>query len=277
MKHLGEDTLLLLDEGELPEREARAAEAHLEACEPCRERKARLQSANRVLQVLHHEEDPGADSHALRSSIAVAMNGEVQAATAKNSAWGWWMPVGMMRIAVPLVLLLLLCFGTVRRFLRAPAARQADLMQAGPEPDRSLTPGAANAVALSDLCALSDDDLDPKLPADKERAVFHAYGVDERAAHMYQVDYLINPQLGGNDSLQNLWPEPNNAAIWNAEAKDALETRLHGMVCSGQVDLKSAQRDMAADWIGAYKKYMHLNRPPVTEEALASELEWNLP
>ena len=40
-----------------------------------------------------------------------------------------------------------------------------------------------------------------------------------------------------------------------------LEERLHTLVCSGQVDLATAQRELATDWIGAYKKYFHTARP----------------
>jgi hypothetical protein len=37
--------------------------------------------------------------------------------------------------------------------------------------------------------------------------------------------------------------------------KDALERKLHKLVCAGQVDLKTAQREIASNWIEAYKKY----------------------
>jgi hypothetical protein len=43
--------------------------------------------------------------------------------------------------------------------------------------------------------------------------------------------------------------------------KDALEDRLHSMVCEGKLDLRTAQRDIATDWIAAYKKYFHTDRP----------------
>jgi len=49
--------------------------------------------------------------------------------------------------------------------------------------------------------------------------------------------------------------------MWNAEVKDALEVRLRQMVCDGSLDLAEAQREIAADWIGAYKKYFHTDKP----------------
>jgi hypothetical protein len=48
-----------------------------------------------------------------------------------------------------------------------------------------------------------------------------------------------------------------------------LEERLHQLVCDGELDLPTAQRDIATDWIVAYKKYFHTDRPL----ALRSRLE----
>jgi hypothetical protein len=41
-----------------------------------------------------------------------------------------------------------------------------------------------------------------------------------------------------------------------AVTKDALEDRLHWLVVSGQLDLKEAQREIASDWIAAFRKYI---------------------
>jgi hypothetical protein len=42
------------------------------------------------------------------------------------------------------------------------------------------------------------------------------------------------------------------------------------MVCGGELDLSTAQRDIAADWIAAYKKYFHTDRPLVLHSRLES-------
>ena len=49
--------------------------------------------------------------------------------------------------------------------------------------------------------------------------------------------------------------------MWNARVKDELEEQLHEMVCDGQLDLSTAQSDIAKDWVGAYKKYFHTEKP----------------
>ena len=54
---------------------------------------------------------------------------------------------------------------------------------------------------------------------------------------------------------------PNSSAVWNARVKDALEDRLHDLVCDGRLDLATAQRDISSDWIAAYKKYFETDEP----------------
>ena len=130
-------------------------------------------------------------------------------------------------------------------------------------PDKGLTPGAVRQVGLQELCTtLDDDDLDPAVPSSIQRQVLYEYGVStERQGKDFQVDYLINPQLGGTNDIHNLWPQPYHSTQWNAEAKDALERHLHRMVCDGKVDLQEAQREISTNWIAAYQKYFHTSKP----------------
>jgi hypothetical protein len=131
------------------------------------------------------------------------------------------------------------------------------------EPNRNLTPGATRAVTLQDICpSKNNEDLDPQVSPSIQREVFREYGITQnRSGQLYQVDYLINPQLGGTAEPRNLWPELSSTIAWNARAKDALERRLHQMVCSQSIDLNVAQKEIATDWIAAYKKYFHTTRP----------------
>jgi hypothetical protein len=72
----------------------------------------------------------------------------------------------------------------------------------------------------------------------------------------YEEDHLISLELGGNPtSPDNLWPEPW-FGNWNAKLKDALEDRLHAMVCKGDISLREAQRAIATDWVTSYKQYV---------------------
>ncbi|ADV83758.1 hypothetical protein AciPR4_2998 [Terriglobus saanensis SP1PR4] len=129
-------------------------------------------------------------------------------------------------------------------------------------PNRLLTPGAIRPVTLSEICSSTDEDLDPTVPASTQNAVLEEYGVPRgRAGKNYQIDYLVNPQLGGTNDIKNLWPEPEHEGVWNARAKDELEKHLHQMVCDRTVDLTVAQREIATDWIAAYRKYVRRQTP----------------
>jgi len=90
--------------------------------------------------------------------------------------------------------------------------------------------------------------------------VFAEYGLAQAQPRAYEVDYLVTPALGGADDIRNLWPH-SDSSVWNARVKDALEDRLRDMVCDGSLDLADAQREIAVDWIGAYRKYFHTDRP----------------
>ena len=121
-------------------------------------------------------------------------------------------------------------------------------------PNRSLTPGAVRQVAVSDVCAMAHEEVVTAVPASLRQVVFQEYGIANAHADNYEIDYLIAPGLGGVEDIHNLWPEPYTRT-WNAHVKDALEEHLHEMVCAGKLDLSAAQRDIATDWIAAYKKY----------------------
>jgi len=127
-------------------------------------------------------------------------------------------------------------------------------------PNAALTPGVAVAYSKTEVC---NDSL-PKnktVPVSVRRRVFGAYGIKSLDPGAYEVDYLITPALGGSDDIRNLWPQPYSATPWNAQVKDALEDRLHQLVCSGDLDLATAQRDISRDWIAAYKHYFRTDRP----------------
>jgi hypothetical protein len=103
-----------------------------------------------------------------------------------------------------------------------------------------------------------------------QQAVFKEYGVWRIArTREFQVDYLVNPQLGGTGEIRNLWPQPYGPTLWNAHAKDDLEERLHQMVCSREIGISEAQHELATNWIAAYKKYFHTQTPLRREATLA--------
>jgi len=122
-------------------------------------------------------------------------------------------------------------------------------------PNMQLTPGATVAIDRRQVCAEANI-KNRMVPVALQRRVFEEYGIAGAEPRSYEVDYLITPALGGADDIHNLWPQSYSSTQWNARVKDALEDHLRQMVCEGQLDLATAQREIASDWIGAYRKYL---------------------
>jgi hypothetical protein len=118
----------------------------------------------------------------------------------------------------------------------------------------SLTPGDVLPVTTADICTPGYTRKVRNVPAAVKRRVFASYGVTPKPG-AYEVDHLISLELGGSNSIRNLWPQPYTGP-WNAHQKDALENRLHKLVCSGSLPLEQAQHDIASDWVSAYHKYI---------------------
>lgn len=123
-------------------------------------------------------------------------------------------------------------------------------------PNRRLTPGDTLDVTRDDVCVPGYSRKIRDVPADLKAQVYAEYGIIHHRPRQYEVDHLISLELGGSNSIKNLWPQSYVTSPWNAHIKDRLEDHLHSMVCSGQLDLKVAQRAISQNWITAYRKYM---------------------
>jgi hypothetical protein len=116
-------------------------------------------------------------------------------------------------------------------------------------------------VAKDDVCTPGYTKKVRAVPASLKRKVFTEYGIVNPPSRAYEVDHLISLELGGSNSIRNLWPQPYFGIEWNAHVKDALEDRLHAMVCNGDIEMSAAQDAISTDWIAAYKRYFHTNVP----------------
>jgi hypothetical protein len=122
------------------------------------------------------------------------------------------------------------------------------------KPNPRLTPGDALNVTADDLCKAGDAEIEGTISVGAKSQVFERYGIRGTLIG-YHVEHLIPPGLGGSNSIKNLWPQPL-AWDWMYQMKNRLERRLRKLVCSGALDVKIAQQEIARDWIGAYKKYL---------------------
>lgn len=142
-----------------------------------------------------------------------------------------------------------------------------NLEEARPNP--RITPGALNpAVDQADIddtiCArgYSKSIRPPEEYTErlKHRGI-RQYQYSDQRLRDYEEDHLVSLELGGSPTNpRNLWPEPHHViGGWGSYAKDQLENKLHTLVCRGRVPLAQAQRDIASDWIAAYKRYVGPN------------------
>jgi hypothetical protein len=80
--------------------------------------------------------------------------------------------------------------------------------------------------------------------------------------------------LGGAEDIRNLWPQPYNNGVWNARIKDALEDLLRSKVCNGEIDLATAQSEIAQDWVAAYKKHFRTQQPIEAHALFVKDKPW---
>jgi hypothetical protein len=120
-------------------------------------------------------------------------------------------------------------------------------------PDSLCTPGAVDPrVTQSNIrdtiCAVGyTATVRPKVSytnALKVRQIAQ-YGYTDAIPQHYEEDHLIPLELGGDPSdPANLWPEPGHSP----NPKDAVEKRLHHLVCTGKMTLPQAQTRIRTNW-----------------------------
>lgn len=115
-------------------------------------------------------------------------------------------------------------------------------------PDSRCTPGQISDATLKTICHQHTGTV-RHVTEKTKRLVAQAY--DTPDGELIEIDHLIPLELGGQNSLINLWAQPAEPRPGYHE-KDALENRLHRLVCHGKMDLAEAQREIARDWVALY-------------------------
>ena len=252
--HLSEHDLVLAADGELPARRRAEVAAHLETCWYCRERMSSLQSTIvdfvRARNREFNEQLPPAAGPRALLRARLTEPAALPTLPSRSSFPGFPIPaasVGRLAVAgaafFAVILAILVIFGTT-------------VNAEGPKPRSGMTPGETRPMTLEEVCLYPKAEVISRdIPLDMRQKVFAAYGIKAPQTGQFEVDYLITPDLGGTESIRNLWPQPYSVR-WNAHVKDKLEERLHELVCDRKLDLATAQHDIAVDWIAAYKKYV---------------------
>ena len=119
-------------------------------------------------------------------------------------------------------------------------------MTSGPQegliPNGKLTPGKV---------ATSDKDRQGVTVA-MEQKVFRRYHLPWERRAEFKIDHLIPRELGGADTINNLWPQKIRAKPYGADRKELLTEVLLQKVRAGKMTLAQAQEEIRRDWIDAF-------------------------
>jgi hypothetical protein len=264
-KHPSDRDLILAMDDELPRPRRIRLQNHLARCPTCQDRSRRVkEAAARLARAYEDRFDltdvPTVHARARLRARLLEISEEFEQSrplrfsrlSRELSVWG----LAAAAVVVGCVLVPVL----QRAGQWSSDADTALVTQLGALPDKSLTPGATRPVTLDEVCKGSSGPAQI-VPGSVREEVLRDYRMEGLSGEHFELDYLITPELGGVASPENLWPEPYAAAVWSARVKDELEYLLPQLICQGRLDLATAQHDIATDWIAAYKKYFHTDRP----------------
>jgi hypothetical protein len=256
--HLTDEELLLAADEELDSRQAENVQQHLLSCPECRARAKDLKASIAEFVHLHHallnvQMPPIEGSRRqLKAQLSELANTSVRKR--------WWQ-IEQFALATVAILIVIGFVAGWQHRLAQQLPETAQLARDPSLPNPILTPGSYRSIRLQDVCRTQPYEQARVTSLSLKQQVLREYGMPGAAVSDHEIDFLVIPELGGTENIQNLWPEPYASTVWNARVKDELEERLHQMVCAQQVDLQTAQRDIATDWISAYKKYFHTDKP----------------
>ncbi len=251
--HISEAELLQWLDGELTVGRAALVDEHVRNCYPCLARHCELQDGLAHIQAaLLDGQVPPIDSPAAKFAARMRTMPPVTQSPRSRA-----LPAVALAAAIALA-----GFWWIANNAERPL-----------KPNARLTPGKTLALSREQVCAVPAADDQRIVPAAMAGQVFTSYGI-RPTPRSYEVDYLIAPALGGATDVRNLWPQPYAGGVWNARVKDALENQLRRLVCEGAVDLPTAQREIATDWIATYRKYFQTDRPLAAHAQYRKDRPW---
>lgn len=138
---------------------------------------------------------------------------------------------------------------------------EARISHGYPIPDPMCTPGAVNPTVTIDVLrnpVFRTKCVRNQATSEHEKFVtYHWYRIrhpyDNRGeSQVCELDHLVPLELGGADTLDNIWPEcgPAGATLRRRyfKQKDKVENYLAKMVRDGRMGLGEAQKGIADDW-----------------------------
>lgn len=143
-----------------------------------------------------------------------------------------------------------------------PALKCTAQMSHGfPIPDRACTPGAINPTLTADVLknpAFTTKCVRNNTTTEAQKNQTYAWYDTPHPEHnsgatqTCELDHLISLELGGADTLDNIWPQcgPGGVPVSKEyfKEKDGVENYLAKQVRDGAMDLAEAQKGISVDW-----------------------------
>ena len=123
-------------------------------------------------------------------------------------------------------------------------------------PNLKLSPGDVLTSDPRIICVSGYTKTVRNVPQSLKEQVYKSYGITSREPGEYEIDHIVSLELGGSNSIRNLYPESYKTEPLNAHVKDRLENKLHALACSGKITMTEAQQAIASNWTTAYVKYV---------------------
>lgn len=109
-------------------------------------------------------------------------------------------------------------------------------------PNQKLTPGRV---------ATSEKDRGG-VTVEMEQKVFARYRLPWSWRARFKIDHLIPLDLGGADTIDNLWPQSLRARPYGPDRKELLAEVFLQKIRTGKMTLAQAQEEISRDWIDAF-------------------------
>jgi hypothetical protein len=85
-----------------------------------------------------------------------------------------------------------------------------------------------------------------------EKKVFSRYRLPWPRRAEFKLDHLVPVELGGADTIDNLWPQSVRTKPYGADRKELLTEVFLERIARKQITLEQAQELIRKDWIDAF-------------------------
>lgn len=129
-------------------------------------------------------------------------------------------------------------------------------------PNPILTPGDIRTNTVEGLLAVKSTKMIRNVPERERQEVFRRYGIAyQPRMPQWEIDHCVPIEIGGSNSISNLWPQSYITVPYSAHQKDKLENFMARRVKqiavtnrpAATATLRIYQRWICTNWVSAYE------------------------